>query len=114
MTELTEKEVLLENSGYRYHFDRMIYFNRAARRAFSIEFVEDHSFQEIQQLVNELPSEGRAVPRLNELEYVRPRSTPTCGRGIAGAFPTLPCCKTALNFLSFTVDQTGWSSSRSP
>jgi len=56
MTELTEKEVLLENSGYRYHFDRMIYFNRAARRAFSLEFVEDHSSQEIQNLVNELPA----------------------------------------------------------
>ena len=33
----------------RYHFDRMIYFNRAARRAFSLEFVEDHSRQELQR-----------------------------------------------------------------
>lgn len=48
MTELTEKEELLEKSGYRYHFDRMIYFNRSVRRAFSLEFVEDHSQQEIQ------------------------------------------------------------------
>lgn len=66
MTELTEKEMLLENSGYRYHFDRMIYFNRAARRAFSIEFVEDHSFQEIQQLVNELPAANGWTFHFNE------------------------------------------------
>jgi hypothetical protein len=51
MTDLTEKEELLENSGYRYHFDRMMYFNRAARRAFSLEFVEDHSQEEILELL---------------------------------------------------------------
>jgi len=56
MTDLTEKEALLESAGYRYHFDRMIYFNRATRRAFSIEFVEDHSHQEIQQLMNDGPN----------------------------------------------------------
>lgn len=66
MTELTEKEVLLENSGYRYHFDRMIYFNRAARRAFSIEFVEDHSFQEIKQLINEMPAANGWTFHFNE------------------------------------------------
>jgi hypothetical protein len=58
MTDLTEKEELLENSGYRYHFDRMIYFNRAARRAFSLEFVEDHSRQEILKLLEAPPEEG--------------------------------------------------------
>ena len=56
MTDLTEKEVLLENSSYRYHFDRMIYFNRSAKRAFSLEFVEDKSKQEIQRLLSEVPS----------------------------------------------------------
>ena len=57
MTELTEKEALLENAGYKYHFDRMIYFNRGTRKAFSLEFVEDHSHQEIQQRV------GKAATR---------------------------------------------------
>jgi hypothetical protein len=69
MTDLTEKEELLESSGYRYHFVRMMYFNRAARRVFSLEFVEDHSQGEIQRLLetsatndwvfhfNELPSD---------------------------------------------------------
>jgi hypothetical protein len=51
MTEMTEKEELLESSGYRYHFDRMIYFKRSVRRAFSLEFVEDHSQHEIQKLL---------------------------------------------------------------
>src|SRR5262245_10577309 len=51
MTEIIEKEQLLESSGYRYHFDRMIYFNRSVRRAFSLEFVEDNSHQEIQKLL---------------------------------------------------------------
>jgi hypothetical protein len=56
MTDLTEKEELLESSGYRYHFDRMMYFNRATRRAFSLEFVEDHSQQEIQRLLETPPA----------------------------------------------------------
>ena len=66
MTELTEKEGLLENSGYRYHFDRMIYFNRTARRAFSLEFVEDHTYQELQNLVNEPPSANGWSIHFNE------------------------------------------------
>ena len=51
MTDLTEKEELLESAGYRYHFDRMIYVNRAVRRAFSLEFVEDNSQEVIQSLL---------------------------------------------------------------
>ncbi len=59
MTELTDKEALLENAGYRYHFDRMIYFNRGARKAFSLEFVEDHPRQEIQRILDEpSPEDG--------------------------------------------------------
>jgi hypothetical protein len=55
MTELTEKEAMLENAGYLYHFDRMIYFNRDSRKAFSLEFVEDHSHEEIHHLVEGPP-----------------------------------------------------------
>jgi hypothetical protein len=55
MTEMTDKEQLLESCGYRYHFDRMIYFNRSVRRAFSLEFIEDHSQHEIQKLL-EIPA----------------------------------------------------------
>ncbi len=57
MTEMTDKEQLLESCGYRYHFDRMIYFNRSVRRAFSLEFIEDHSQHEVQKLL-EIPATG--------------------------------------------------------
>ena len=55
MTELTEKETLLESAGYRYHFDRMIYFNRSSRRALSLEFVEDHPLDEIKGVLKQKP-----------------------------------------------------------
>lgn len=55
MSELLDIERLLETHGYRYHLARMCYFSRTAKRAFSIEFVEEHSLQEIQTLV-ETPS----------------------------------------------------------
>lgn len=65
MTDLTEKEQLLESSGYRYHFDRMIYFSRSVRRAFSLEFVEDHSRPEIQKLLD-TPATSDWVFHFNE------------------------------------------------
>jgi hypothetical protein len=73
MTDLTEKEKLLENSGYAYHFDRMIYFNRTARQAFSLEFVEDHSREEIQKLLSEAPTTDSWVFHFNELPSDRVR-----------------------------------------
>jgi hypothetical protein len=65
MSDLTDKEKLLENSGYRYHFDRMIYFNRTVRRAFSLEYVEGHSQQEIQKLL-ETPATNDWIFHFNE------------------------------------------------
>jgi len=65
MTDLTEREELLERSGYRYHFVRMMYFNRAVRRVFSLEFVEDHSQREIQKLL-ETPATNDWVFHFNE------------------------------------------------
>lgn len=34
-------------------FRREIYFNRAAKKAFSVEFVEDHTEAELQQCISE-------------------------------------------------------------
>jgi hypothetical protein len=65
MTELTDKADLLKRSGYRYHFERMIYRNRETKRAFSIEFVEDHSLQEIQNLL-EAPATNDWVFHFNQ------------------------------------------------
>ena len=49
MSELLEREELLESSGYLYYLKRMLYVNGAGRRAFNIEFVESHSREEIQE-----------------------------------------------------------------
>ena len=47
-----KKDILLQ-ANYRYSFDRDIYFNRNAKKAFSLEFVEDHSEQDLIWRINE-------------------------------------------------------------
>jgi hypothetical protein len=44
---------VLETAGYVYGFDREIYFNRAARKIFSVEFVEDHGTAELERRICE-------------------------------------------------------------
>lgn len=53
LKELATKTRILEGAGYRYSFDREVYFNRQARKAFSVEFVEDRSEDEIEQLIRD-------------------------------------------------------------
>jgi hypothetical protein len=65
MSELLDIERLLESSGYRYHFARMHFVNRAAKRVFSIEFVESHSLQEFQKLL-ETPATNEWTFYFNE------------------------------------------------
>jgi hypothetical protein len=36
------REPILKEAGYTYNFDRMAYFNRAAKKVFSVEWLEDH------------------------------------------------------------------------
>jgi len=36
------KERLLRQAGYSYHFDRLAYVNREARKVFAVETIEDH------------------------------------------------------------------------
>lgn len=45
----TGKSQILEEAGYSYNFDRMVYVNREARKVFSVEFIEDHQEDEIQR-----------------------------------------------------------------
>ena len=52
---ITSKGRLLEEAGYRYNFERMVYFNRRAKKVFSVEFVEDHSEAEIRRRIEEKP-----------------------------------------------------------
>ncbi len=44
---------ILGEEGYAYSFDRQMYVNRKAKKAFSIEFVQDHSENEILKHIRE-------------------------------------------------------------
>lgn len=53
MPTTTTKRQILEDAGYAYSFDRMIYINRDARKAFSVEFVDDNSEGELEARIND-------------------------------------------------------------
>jgi hypothetical protein len=57
MPRQTEKIHLLDDAGYSYNFDRMMYINRQAKKAFSIEFIDDHAKEEIATRIHEPNSE---------------------------------------------------------
>lgn len=52
------KRQILDAGGYRYNFDRQIYFHRGTKKAFSVEFLQDHSEDEISRLIQD----GSASP----------------------------------------------------
>ncbi len=54
MTRTTTKQDLLENAGYRYSFDRELYFNREAKKAFSVEFIEDNAETELKRRIEQM------------------------------------------------------------
>jgi hypothetical protein len=47
------KKDILRNANYRYIFDRDLYVNRTAKKAFSLEFVDDHSEEELARRIIE-------------------------------------------------------------
>jgi hypothetical protein len=49
----TEKEPILKAAGFLYNFDRLAYYNRAAKKAFTIEWVEDHSEEDLRRAIAE-------------------------------------------------------------
>jgi hypothetical protein len=53
VTRTATKEQLLKSSGYSYNFDRELYLNRNLKKAFSVEFIEDRSEEEIQKAIQE-------------------------------------------------------------
>jgi hypothetical protein len=57
MPRQAEKTHLLDNAGYAYNFDRMMYINREAKKAFSIEFIDDHAEEEIRSKIQEPTNE---------------------------------------------------------
>jgi len=49
----SNKEPVLRSFGYAYNFDRMVYFNRAAKKAFSVDWLEDHTDEELRHALEE-------------------------------------------------------------
>lgn len=52
----TRKQQILEREGYRYSFDRQVYFNPKTKKAFSVEFLEDHTTDELELHIREAAS----------------------------------------------------------
>ena len=48
-----KKSDILFEANYRYNFDRDLYVNRDAKKAFSAEFVDDHSEDELNRRIRE-------------------------------------------------------------
>ncbi len=76
MTKATTKEQLLKNSGYSYNFDRELYLNRKLKKAFSVEFIEDRSEEEIEKALQE--------PGIRALAFLFQRLAFTRGRERTG------------------------------
>lgn len=53
MRAVDPKSQILEEAGYVYSLDRMVYVNREARKAFSEEFVDDHNEDELKRCIQE-------------------------------------------------------------
>jgi hypothetical protein len=47
------KTDILDEAGYAYSFDRQMYINRTTKKAFSVEFVQDHSEDQIRRSIRE-------------------------------------------------------------
>ena len=47
------KSQILEKEGYAYSFDRRIYVNLSARKAFSFQFIDDNKEDELQKCISE-------------------------------------------------------------
>jgi len=51
------KTQILEDAGYAYSFERLMYINRKVKKGFSVEFVQDHSEEQLQAAIRE-PTDG--------------------------------------------------------
>ena len=56
--QVAAKDQILEDAGYVYNFERALYVNRGARKAFSIEFVQDHTDEQIKARIAESGENG--------------------------------------------------------
>jgi hypothetical protein len=54
MRTLATKQHILEGAGYVYNFYREVYFNRGAKKIFSMDFIEDNDEEKLEQCVQEI------------------------------------------------------------
>jgi|HubBroStandDraft_5_1064220.scaffolds.fasta_scaffold211408_2 hypothetical protein len=52
-TAVATKKAILDRAGYAYDFNHMLYFNRHAKKAFSVEFVDDNTPEELARRIGE-------------------------------------------------------------
>jgi hypothetical protein len=57
-TALATKKAILDDAGYAYSFDREIYFSRKDKKAFSVEFIEDHAPEVLEKSIQEPSNTG--------------------------------------------------------
>jgi hypothetical protein len=58
LSEKTLKALRLDEAGYAYNFDRMMYINRQVKKAFSREYVEDNPESVIASNIKEPNDDG--------------------------------------------------------
>jgi hypothetical protein len=58
MTTLATRQNLLDAGGYVYNIDREVYFNRRAKKIFSVDFLEDHKGPKSKKASTRKPTDG--------------------------------------------------------
>lgn len=53
MRTLDIKSQILQDTGYAYSIDRLIYVNLSARKAFSVEFIDENREDALQEIIDE-------------------------------------------------------------
>ena len=53
MRTVVPKQHMLESAGYFYNFYRVVFVNREAKKVFSVQFVEDHDEERLEQCIRQ-------------------------------------------------------------
>ena len=70
MTSLATKQHLLGSAGYIYNFDRQVYFNRLAKKIFSVDFIGDNDETVLEQSIRE--ETGSREWRFSKCRFLNP------------------------------------------
>lgn len=55
MKTLDTKQNILDDAGFAYNFDRMVYFNRKSKKIISVEFAQDSPEEVLERAIREDP-----------------------------------------------------------